>query len=439
MDTIAVADDVGLEQVIDAMEVHLRGQRNVIMDRRDIYSRIQEQGDVFDDFLCAVKVIAIFCDFCETCINNRLRDHIVVGTNDQEALKHMLEKKYLKLQSAINICRASENANVSNAVIRDPTNHTLGKVSRSRRERMSSSASVKVRGSVCIRCGKNSHRDKQMCYAMDTDCLSCGKRGHFAAVWRSPAQAPGDKGSQHLLKQFSKRGHGPKRRNTYIHQVLAGVYTNQVCTRPAPKVLVSATYSTSRYPVVWTPDSGAEATVMGLDVAMSLGIPQTALKVPGSADLFAAGEYSLTCLETFSLELGNKRTKTVVSVVKEMTGALLSWYDSIALGILPTDFPAQTQPVIGTRKSSASSILLIALPRWPHTHDSTAAQRAEHAATIVKAFPRVFGASQTLQEIDGGPMSIQLSDDANLFAVDTCRPVEYSRRGTYGYVGSAAD
>ena len=113
-----------------------------------------------------------------------------------------------------------------------------------------------------------------MCQAMDKDCLNCGKRGHFAAVCRSPAQVPGDKGSQRL----SKRGQGPKRRNTDIHQVLAGVYTNQVSARPAPKVVVSATHPTGRDPVVWTPDSGAEATVMGLDVSMSLGIPQTALR-----------------------------------------------------------------------------------------------------------------------------------------------------------------
>ena len=136
------------------------------------------------------------------------------------------------------------------------------------------------------------------------------------------------------------------------------MYTNQVSARPAPKVVVSATHPTGCDPVVWTPDSGAEATVMGLDVAMSLGIPQTALKVPGSADLFAAGEYPLTCLGTFSLELelGSKRTKNVVSVVKEIKGALLSWYDSIALGILPTDFPAQIRPVMET--------LPVVLPRW---------------------------------------------------------------------------
>ena len=168
----------------------------------------------------------------------------------------MLEEKDLKLQSAISICQASENANTSSAVIRDSTSCTLGKVSHYRRECMSPSASVEVRGSVCFRYGKNSHTDMQMCQAMDKDCLNCGKQGHFAAVCLSPTQAPGDKSSQSLLK----RGQGSKRRNTDIHQVLEGVYTNQVSVRPALKVVVSATHPTGRDPVVWTADSGAEAS-----------------------------------------------------------------------------------------------------------------------------------------------------------------------------------
>ena len=156
------------------MEAHLRGRRNVIVDRIDFYSRIEEPSETFDDFLCAMKEIAKFCDFCDTCIDNRLRDRIVVGTDAQEALKRMLEEKDLKLQSAINICRPSENTNTSSAVIRD-SSHSLGKVSRYRRECMSSSASVEVRSSVCFRCGKNSHRYMQMCQAMDKDGLNFGK------------------------------------------------------------------------------------------------------------------------------------------------------------------------------------------------------------------------------------------------------------------------
>ena len=106
-----------------------------------------------------------------------------------------------------------------------------------------------------------------------------------------------------------------------------------------------------------------------------------------------------------------------------MKGALLSWYESIGLGILPIDFAAQIQPVMETRKSSTPPVVL---PRWPHTHEPTPAKRSEHAATIVKAFPRVFGALQTLRKMEGSPMRIQLADDAKPFAVTASRMIPYS-------------
>ena len=100
-----LSDSADLKCTLDAMETHLRSQRNIILDRRDFYLRSQESGEAFDDFLCSIKEIAAFCDFCASCMDNRLRDRIVVGIRDEEALKRMLEEKNLTLQKAIDICR----------------------------------------------------------------------------------------------------------------------------------------------------------------------------------------------------------------------------------------------------------------------------------------------------------------------------------------------
>lgn len=124
------------------------------------------------------------------------------------------------------------------------------------------------------------------------------------------------------------------------------------------------------------------------------------------------------------LELGSKQTETVESVVKEVNGALLSWYDSTALGILPENYPAQVRPIEAVQRSSCEQITAkqrkhssSKLPSWPYTHDPTPAHRQGHATAIMEAFPRVFGASSTLREMDGGPMKIQLTADARPFAV----------------------
>lgn len=76
-----------------------------------------------------------FCDTCDHCTDNRLRGRIVVGIRDEEALKRMLKEKKLQQQSTIDICRASENANMGSAVIRDHSSQSLCKVSRNRHEK----------------------------------------------------------------------------------------------------------------------------------------------------------------------------------------------------------------------------------------------------------------------------------------------------------------
>ena len=97
---------------------------------------------------------------------------------------------------------------------------------------------------------------------------------------------------------------------------------------------------------------------MGLDMAMPLGIPQTALKVPGSADLLP---WNILVRARF----GKQTHQDCHIRCQGDERSLLSWYNSIALGILPIDFTVQIQPVMETQKSSTPPVVL---PRWPHTH-----------------------------------------------------------------------
>ncbi|KAK3896105.1 hypothetical protein Pcinc_000203 [Petrolisthes cinctipes] len=435
---ISVPEDADLGSILDAMGEYLRNQRNIIVDRRDFYLRVQEAGESFDDFLCSAKEIANFCEFCDRCVDSQLRDRIVVGTSDELALKRMLENKNLTLENAIDICRASESANHCSAVIRGASHsstHVVNKVSGYRKSRKRDNAkTVKMKSTLCFRCGKDCRSDEQGCRAVDKVCRNCGKRGHFAVVCRHTDR----KGSftQSRNRSASPRwGGGAK-----VYQLLAGVYTKQVTARPAPRVVVRATHPAGRDSITWTPDSGAETTVMGFNTAASLGIQTSWLKPAGRESLYAAGNHPLTCLGTFPsrLELGSRQAETVVSVVKEIKGALLSWYDSIALGILPENFPAQIRPLQGQSNSNSTKLIPTPPPKttststevvnWPYTYDPTPQQRAEHAAAVIKAFPRVFGKDDMLREMVGGPMHIELTDDARPFSVTAPRIIPYSWR-----------
>ncbi|XP_037068723.1 uncharacterized protein LOC119090032 [Pollicipes pollicipes] len=61
------------------MERHLRNQRRVIPDRKEFYTRLQADGESFDNYMMVLKELAEFCDFCAHCMDDRLKDRIVTG------------------------------------------------------------------------------------------------------------------------------------------------------------------------------------------------------------------------------------------------------------------------------------------------------------------------------------------------------------------------
>ena len=132
--SLPIVPNAALDTILDTMESHLRGQRSIVLDRRDFYSRMQEPDEAFDDFVSSVKEIAAYCDFCDACIDDKYRDRIVVGTRDEEALKRMLHEPKMTLQKAVDICRACESASANSAAILGDT-ASVTRVSAYRRSR----------------------------------------------------------------------------------------------------------------------------------------------------------------------------------------------------------------------------------------------------------------------------------------------------------------
>ena len=112
---------------------YLREQRNVVLDRREFNLRRQEQGESFDEFVCALKELADLCDFCTKCIDDRIRDQIVSGVQDEETLKRLLEVKDVSLKKAIDICRACESASKNTVDLRGAAAPSLQRMSQYKR------------------------------------------------------------------------------------------------------------------------------------------------------------------------------------------------------------------------------------------------------------------------------------------------------------------
>ena len=82
---------------------------------------------------------------------------------------------------------------------------------------------------------------------------------------------------------------------------------------------------------------------MGDGIAQYIGIDVSRLQTDLRTDFTAVGRHPLVCLGAFgaTLRLGDRSADVTVYVITGLAGVLISWFDSVALGILPVDFPAQ--------------------------------------------------------------------------------------------------
>ena len=487
-----ITDATNLTDTIDAMEKHLRSQRNVILDRRDFYRRNQQPDEPFDDYLIALKEISEYCDFCQHCTEDRLRDRIITGLCDDAAVQILLSEKTLTLQKTVDICRARENAFANASALTSDRLHAVSAYRRNQRNsspgasasrRAGTASPVRARDTTperqCRFCGGAWHQQLAMCPARNHRCSICHKLNHFSSVCQSgQTQTPRsgqhrDRSQQPDRQLPPPRGRTPRReaspppRGHLRH--LHGLHVRGLSARRTPKVDIEVQHACGQAVIPWIPDSGAEVCAMSVHQARSIGITMNNLSSPPDR-LFGAAGQELDCRGTFqcTLRLGAETASAVtVCVIPNITGALLSWDRCIELGILPPDFPKQISRVDtsqhlvdsgnirSTNNSSASCVRKLSSsdqrspsasqagrpslasfePRrakYPIWHEGQGEPSVEvkqqHLNMLKDAFAEVFDVNRPLREMFGGPMEIVLNDDAQPYAVTAARSIPFAWR-----------
>lgn len=98
-----------LDEIVKKYEEHFVGTSNPSVERAAFNMRMQLKGETFNTFLSEIKKMAARCDF-GTMRDELVKDRIVCGIENRIVKERLLSKKNLTLDTAIQVCRAAEEA-----------------------------------------------------------------------------------------------------------------------------------------------------------------------------------------------------------------------------------------------------------------------------------------------------------------------------------------
>ena len=103
------------DEMLQDIKAHIRSNRNIQIDKVSFEKRTQAPGELFDDYLVAIRKMARNADLCKHCLDDRLLTKILAGLSDQETREELLAKVPTpKLEEAITFARSKEAARRSN-------------------------------------------------------------------------------------------------------------------------------------------------------------------------------------------------------------------------------------------------------------------------------------------------------------------------------------
>ena len=181
-----------LDPVIQKFEDYCSPKKNTTFERYVFFSRKQKESEPFEQWLTELKMLANSCEF-ETLRDSLIKDAIVLGVHDVHVKDRLLREKDLKLDRAIEVCKASETSKLQ---LKELDSTCLGSGAASVSRKPMSKQNVKQIAD-CKFCGGSHPQGK--CPAYGKNCNKCKGKNHFAKVCRKSVdkskQKPNDKAS----------------------------------------------------------------------------------------------------------------------------------------------------------------------------------------------------------------------------------------------------
>jgi len=182
--------------VLQKFDEYFQPQKNVIFERAQLNSRIQQDGEPVETFISSLYERAENCGFDPKTKEEAIRDRIVTGIKDKELSKQMQLRSDLTLAKAIELARHSQlvtsqmnsDHDINEFKSKAPHFRQQHKQQRNiHHQSRQPQPAPPPQGKCCMRCGKSHSRNK-VCAAARATCHFCHNVGHYAVVCRKKQQ-----------------------------------------------------------------------------------------------------------------------------------------------------------------------------------------------------------------------------------------------------------
>ena len=182
---------------------------NVTLERYRFNTMTQQPNETIDEFFTALKKISKNCKFGDL-EDELLKDRIVVGVRSQSLKERMLREQDLKLEKALNICRAEEQSKTGLQVMESKG---ASNVDAFRQQGKKKHAQAR---NPCPKCG--TMHNVGACPAFGTTCNKCKRPNHWAKVCRSSTRQGPDRRTVSQTEYKKTKKHVPRKGRT-IHDI----------------------------------------------------------------------------------------------------------------------------------------------------------------------------------------------------------------------------
>ncbi|XP_068229364.1 uncharacterized protein [Palaemon carinicauda] len=301
---ISPSTDKSVDEVLDALQLHIKELMNEVLHQRELLSCKQMQGESFADFYVRLRRIAEV-DLCSgnaaACEDTQLKMIILMGIRDAELVQKLIALDAISpLQDFVTTCRSYEAGKTATSAICGLPSQ-LCAVSAYRRSKKSSGKPA----FLCQYCSRQHEPDK--CPAANSTCKNCDRVGHWSRTLKCPASkvqcrhchrighfdkcCKDNKTNGHRDRSSSNSGASAvsnKQQDSWTSCRCLGSPSTITKTPKPICVLLSSGDVNSRIKML--PDKGADVTVIGQQHLDTMGISRSCLQPPPLNVTFTADE-----------------------------------------------------------------------------------------------------------------------------------------------------